>query len=302
MMSLAAIIDPLRAANRVAGEQLFTWQILSVTGAQIELTCGVKISCDGALDEAERSEVLIVLGGFRQEHHLPNSSLPKLIRAARSASLVFGVEAGTWLLSRSGLLSNHRVTTHWEDLESLAEDYPDLTVVADRFVIDRTIWTSGGASPTVDMMLHYLRHTHSQTVAMNVANVFIYQGERAADRQQTDLVLRRLRNKEPRVAQTMSKMRDNLETPLSIAQFASNMKVSRRTLEQLFRKFLNQSPAAYYLQLRLQTARRLVVDSQKPMLEIALQTGFSSPTSFSRAFKQYYGASPVATRQHYSSV
>jgi len=30
MMSLAAIIDPLRAANRVAGEQLFTWQILSV--------------------------------------------------------------------------------------------------------------------------------------------------------------------------------------------------------------------------------------------------------------------------------
>src|SRR3546814_14159142 len=68
-----------------------------------------------------------------------------------------GVEAGSWLLARAGLLDGRAATTHWEDLEDFAARFPEVAVRPDRFVIDGRRFTSGGASPTFDLMLPLIR-------------------------------------------------------------------------------------------------------------------------------------------------
>ena len=59
-----------------------------------------------------------------------------------------------------------------------------------------------------------------------------------------------------------------------------------------FARALGISPGSYYLRLRLQTAQRLVSDTQLSIRGVALRCGFDSLSSFSRAFKRQYGGEP----------
>jgi len=297
MMSLSSLIDPLRAANRLADQRLFSWRLVSLSGKAIELTCGIKIAVDGALRADEAGDVLMLIAGFNQMQHAPQQSLARIRRASGNFKRLFAIEAGIWVLARAGVVDNHRVTTHWEDLENFAFAYPRLNVVGERFVIDRNIWTSGGASPSLDMLLHYLRSTQQQSLALDVANVFIYSESKSATDVQAHVSLDRLKRIEPRLALAIEIMDNTLETPQSIKQLAQQVGISQRLLELLSSKHLGSSPSAYYLRLRLQAARKLVLDSNSPMSDIALRCGFNSQSAFSRAFLKRYKQSPIELRK-----
>ncbi len=297
MMSLSSIIDPLRAANRLSSSVLFHWRLLSLDGNAIRLTCGIDIQVDGALTRNERGEVFIVLAGFNHQRHTPSSALTTLRQTARNFKTIFSVEAGTWVLARAAVIDTHRVTTHWEDIENFAFAYPNLHVVSERFVIDNHIWSSGGASPTLDMLLHYLHVSQRPSLALDVASVFIYDNPRAATDKQSMVSLGRLKYREPRLAKALETMERNLETPISLKRLADQCGVSNRTLELLSNKYLRLSPAAYYLRLRLQLARKLVLDSDISIQEVAVRSGFNSQSAFARAFKKRYTLSPLQLRQ-----
>ena len=92
-------------------------------------------------------------------------------------------------------------------------------------------------------------------------------------------------------------MEQQIDEPVPIRQVARQINLSVRMLEYLFRETLGMSPAAYYRRLRLQTARRMVVDTRLRLQEIAIRTGFNSLSSFSRLFKNYYQQSPGECRK-----
>ena len=102
---------------------------------------------------------------------------------------------------------------------------------------------------------------------------------------------------EPRVAAAIHVMEQHIDDTLSIGQIAQQIELSVRMLEYLFQQTLNQTPAAYYRRLRLQLARRMVVDTRLKLQEIAIRTGFNSLSSFSRIFRKYYQESPVQCRR-----
>ncbi|MFT6407504.1 MAG: transcriptional regulator GlxA family with amidase domain [Arenicella sp.] len=297
MMSLSSLIDPLRAANRLARQRLFSWRLVSLSGQAIELTCGIKIEVDGALQAEEVGDIFMLLAGFNQDEHAPKKSLGRIRKAASKFNSIFAIEAGTWVLARAGIVNNHRVTTHWEDLENFSFAYPQLNVVGERFVIDRNIWTSGGASPSLDMLLHYLRSTQYKSLALDVANVFIYNESKSATDVQAHVSLDRLKRIEPRLAKVVEIMENSIEAPEAIRHLAIRVGISQRTLELLSLKHLGLSPSAHYLRLRLQAARKLVLDSNSPISEIAVRCGFNSQSAFSRAFSKRYQRSPIELRK-----
>lgn len=297
MMSLSSLIDPLRAANRLARQRLFSWKLLSLSGDAIELSCGIKIAVDAALQPDEEGDVFMLIAGFNQDAHAPKQSLRSIRKAVSKFKTIFAIEAGTWVLARAGIVDNHRVTTHWEDLEKFAFAYPQLNVVGERFVIDRSIWTSGGASPSLDMLLHYLRSTQHKPLALDVANVFIYNESKSATDVQAHVSLDRLKRIEPRLALAIEIMEKTIETPKPVKQIADRVGISQRSLELLSMKHLGLSPSAHYLHLRLQAAQKLVLDSNSPMSDIAVRCGFKSQSAFSRAFLKRYQRSPIEFRK-----
>jgi len=291
IMSVASIVDPLRAANRLSRQPIFDWKILSFNGEAVPLTCGIDIPVDGAFDEIQRGNALIVLAGFSHQRHITSHGLNHLRRAVSQFDIIAAVEAGTWILAQAGIIKHHSVTTHWEDTENLAEAYPQLDVRTDRFVIDGNIWSCGGASPAMDMMLHYIRTVQNKSLALDVASVFIYSETVSATQSQPIISLGRINETQPRLAMAINLMEANIEDPLSVTEIAKSSALSTRMLEKLMRKYLGTSPAAYYQRLRLQSARRLVLDTNLSIQDISIRCGFNSQAAFSRAFKRRYNCS-----------
>lgn len=297
IMCVASTVDPLRAANRIAGETLFDFRLVSVTGEAPMTTCGLPVAVSGAFDAAESTDMLIVIAGFGTQNYATTALLAGLRRAARSARACGGVEAGTWLVARAGLLEGRAATTHWEDMEDFSAAFPGVDVRPDRYVIDGPVFTSGGASPTFDLMLHLVRSRLGMAVALDVASVFIYDQARAATDAQPLVSLGRLDGYDARLAQAVRLMEAHIDQPLTVAAIARRTGVTARTLETIFRQSIGETPGAYYLRLRLNAARRLVLDTRIAMADIAGRTGFSSAAGFSRAFSKAFGQAPVRLRR-----
>jgi transcriptional regulator GlxA family with amidase domain len=287
MLSLAAAVDPMRAANRQARRALFDWQFATPEVSDVRLTSGLILPA-APLQRVEACDLLLVVAGFDLQAQSTPALRATLRRLVRPSTLVAGIDGGPWILADAGLLDQHRATTHWEDLETFSERFPEVTTQNARFVAHGARWTSGGAVPAIDMMLHLIAQRHGTDLAEKVAGSFIYDSAVSPARPQ-GRPSPRLEHS-PLTARAHRIMASRLEDPLSIAALADRLGVSARVLQLQFRAALKQSPRQYYLSLRLEEADRRVTQTDVPLQDIALATGFASQSSFARAYQHRFGA------------
>lgn len=285
-LSFAAGVDPMRAANRLSRRNRFHWSFVTATDQPAVLTSGLSVPGNPIVRLAH-CDLLLVIAGFDLDRQATPSLLASLRRLAGTGTTLAGIDGGPWLMARAGLLDTYRATTHWEDLGRFAAEFPAITTLRDRFHIDGPRMTSGGAAPTIDMMLHLISSRYGAALADRVAAAFIYDGTPHPARAQ-----RRKRDQSAQSALTARAsilMEDTLDAPLSIPALAGRVGTSPRTLHAQFKSRLGTSPQAYYIALRLDEALRLVRDTEMPLTDVALATGFSSQSAFARAFRAAHG-------------
>lgn len=295
ILEVASTLDPMRSANRHLGHDAYRWRVVTPDGRAAPLTCGIELPSSGPLSAAEGADAMVVIAGFRQSEVATAPLIRDLSRMARQFAALGGIDAGAWVLARAGLLAGYRATVHWEDLEDLAAAHPEVDVVPDRWVIDRNRFTAGGASPAADLMLHLIGSRHGPALARQVAASFLTT-PRAGSEPQIAPTRPADPRLDPRVAQAVARMEARIDAPETVAETARAIKLSSRRLETLFRQVLHTTPAAFALSLRLQAARRMITDTRHPLAEVAVRTGFSSPSALSRAFRAQFGQPPSALR------
>ncbi len=289
-LSFAAAVDPMRAANRRAGRTLFKWQFFTATGAPAQLTSGLQIQ-GPPIAQLDTCDLLVMVAGFDLEDHASPRFLASLRRLCNAGVAVAAIDGAPWLLARAGLLDGYRATTHWEDLEDFATRFPGVDTRRDRFVIDPPFATSGGAAPGLDMMLHLISSRFGASLATRVASVFVYDPQPAGQQATGPGTTPRPIRRNPQIARALKLMETHIDEPLSIPEIARRLSLSTRSLEQRFATHLGQSPHGYYLQLRLNEAHRLAIDTSMSVQEIASTTGFASQASFARAFRKEHDLS-----------
>lgn len=295
-LSLAAAVDPMRAANRRAGRELFSWRYHSAAGGTVPVTAGFGIETAPLPDRIE-ADILLIVAGFRLIEQATPPLLARLRRLAPSLRAMIGVDGGPWFLALAGLLDGRAATVHWEDLESFADRFPAVDVRHDRYVISGPVVTTGGAAPCLDMMLELIRTRHGAELALRVAGAFLYEPVHAATVPQQALSAARLAKGDPALGRAITLMEAGIEAPVSIAAIARRIGLSQRRLEMLFADRLGTSPGRFFLDLRLDEARRMVIDTRLPLQEVALRTGFSSQAAFARAFRARFGTPASALRR-----
>lgn len=295
ILEVASTLDPMRSANRHLGQEAYRWRVVTPDGRAAPLTCGIELPSTGPLSAAEGADALVVIAGFRQSEVATAPLIRDLSRMASRFTAIGGIDAGAWVLARAGLLNGSRATVHWEDLEDIASAHPQVDVVPDRWVIDRNRFTAGGASPAADLMLHLIGMRHGPALARQVAASFLTTPRPGSEPQLAPPIPANTRL-DPRVAQAVARMEARIDSPETMWETARTVGLSPRRLETLFAQALQTTPAAFALSLRLQAARRMITDTRHPLADVALRTGFSSPSALSRAFRHHFGQPPSALR------
>ena len=296
LILVASVIEPLRAANRISGQTLYRWRLFSPDGLAVETQSRIPVPVDGPFRPDKERAPLFVLSSYQWRASDTPALRMQLSRTARHRSMMAGIESGSWLLAEASLLDGHSVTVHWEDREDFASTYPQISVIGERYVIDGKRITTGGSLPTLDLMLEIIRRRQGYSLALEVSRLFIYEQERGGGLLQVP-ALGNMRVADQRVSQAVRVMEETVEAPLTLARLARRVGVSARHLQDLFRETMAVAPHRHYLALRLNAARRKVIETRLDFSEIAALTGFNSSSAFSRAYRAHYHESASETRR-----
>ena len=94
----------------------------------------------------------------------------------------------------------------------------------------------------------------------------------------------------------------NSPDDISIDTAADELNMGYSKFRKLFKEYTGMAPGQYQIQLKLKRAINLLHDKNKPIKEIALESGFSSPYYFSRIFKKKLGCSPISFRNRLFNI
>lgn len=297
LILLASVIEPLRAANRITGAELYAWRILSMDGRPVETTAGIDIPAASAFRAEHETAPLFVVSSYNWNDHCTPAVKRALSRTARYRPFIAGIKSGVWLLAEASLLNNQKATIHWEDFEEFTSRYPDITALRERFVIDSKRMTTGGALPTLDLMLEIIRRRQGYSLALEVARSFIYERESGLRNLLQTSASTGQPGLDPRIVAAMRHMEESVDSPVTLARIARRIRTSERQMHSLFRRDLGVTPHVHYLALRLNAARRKVIETTASLSEIAEATGFNSSAAFSRSYRAQFHESAMETRR-----
>ncbi|MFN3577076.1 MAG: GlxA family transcriptional regulator [Tabrizicola sp.] len=295
MISFAGAIEPLRLANRVAGETLYTW-VLAGEGTEKACSNGAVFRLDMGLEEVAREDVILVCGGIDIQRTTTRGVVNWLRREARRGVTIAGICTGGHALAQAGLLDGKKATIHWENQDGFAEEFEDVKLTKSVYVMDGNRWTTAGGISSIDLMLKIIAADHGEDLANTVADQLIYSTIRTDQDTQRLSIPTRIGVRHPKLSQVIQMMEGNIEDPMSPADLAEEVGMSTRQLERLFRRYLNRSPKRYYMELRLQKARNLLMQTDMSVINVALACGFASPSHFSKCYRSHYSTTPYRER------
>ena len=296
MLAFASAIEPLRIANRVIGEKAYSWALAGEGGEIATCSNGAAFKLDMGLEEIERDDILLVCGGIDVQKATTKAVLNWLRREARRGATIGGLCTGAYALAKAGLLDGKKATIHWENQDGFLEEFEDVTLTKSVFVMDTNRWSTAGGTSSLDLMLKVIAVDHGEDVANTVADQLIYSTPRTDQDTQRLSIPTRIGVRHPKLSQVIQMMEGNIEDPMSPADLAEEVGMSTRQLERLFRRYLNRSPKRYYMELRLQKARNLLMQTDMSVINVALACGFASPSHFSKCYRSHYNTTPYRER------
>ncbi|MEM8775468.1 MAG: GlxA family transcriptional regulator, partial [Pseudomonadota bacterium] len=292
LLCFSAAVESLRIANRMAGETLYDWVLAGEGGETVTCSAGAKFNVDMDLEELHRDDVVMVCGGINVQAATSKKVLNWLRREARRGLVVGGLCTAAYTVAKAGLLDGKRATIHWENHDSFAEEFDEVELTKSVFVVDNNRLTTAGGTSSIDLMLKLIADDHGEQLANAVADQLIYSSIRTDQDTQRLSVPTRIGVRHPKLSQVIQMMENNIEEPISPSILAKEVAMSTRQLERLFRRYLNRSPKRYYMELRLQKARNLLMQTDMTVINVALACGFASPSHFSKCYRSHYNTTP----------
>jgi transcriptional regulator GlxA family with amidase domain len=297
MLAFTSAVEPLRMANRASQKSLYKWTIYTLDGEPVKASNGLEIAPDQSVEKAGEMSKFFVCGGV-DIADCWTKSLQFALRKIASRNITVGALCtGSYLLARAGLLDGYKCTIHFENIASMREEFPKAQFTDDLFQIDRDRITCAGGQSSLDLMLKLISTVHGSKLAAQISEQSMCERIRGTeDRQRIPLQLH-LGANQPKLTEAVTLMEANLEEPISLDELSNYVGISRRQLERLFQKHLSCVPTRYYLNLRLNRARLLLLQTSKSIVDIALACGFISAPHFSKCYRDMFGIPPRDERR-----
>jgi AraC family carnitine catabolism transcriptional activator len=297
-LGIAAATEPLFIANWLSQRAVFEWQIVSVDGAPVRASNGMRIPVDGDLLSVAGAKTVFVLASFEPDHAVSERRVLKwLKRMARFGVELCGIENGSLVLAEAGLLNGHRVAVHWDNLIGFEEHYPRTRPAAQLYVRSGERVTCAGASAILDMMIAWMGWHGDAELAGEVAEHLLLGRPRAPDTGQRLVDGGVPSGLDTAVARAEAIMREHVDEPLSCGEVARRAGLSLRQIERRFKQEMRCSILQRYRLIRMTKAHQLLQQTDTSVTDVAFACGFSSPEYFCRLYRAMFNCSPSKDRR-----
>ena len=300
MACLTSMIEPLRAANEISGQDAFSWTLVAEAMDRVRSSAGVSFDPDMALSHAEGPDYLFLLSPPMAEFSNSKAGYGALRALGRHGTILGGVSGGVFPLVRSGVMAEQVVSVHWCYEAAFRSEFPEIEASNQVIEVSQRRYTASGAAAAFDLSLRLIETRLGADVATEVACWFQHPLMRGEGVRQSIPTYRQTSTDAtlpPVVAKAVAVFAANLTEPISVADVADEVGVSARQIERSFKKATGQSPSHYYRSMRMKAARQLVMYSKDSMAQIALQVGYGSTTPMVQHYKDAFGISPQDDRR-----
>jgi transcriptional regulator GlxA family with amidase domain len=309
LLDIAGPLQMFAGANAELPHPVYRIAIAAPRAGPFATSSGVRLVADTAFAaitnrRLARTDTLITVGGdpgMRQE--LARGSVTGIVtRALGRVPRIASVCSGTFFLAAAGALDGRRAATHWSEVDALKSFRPAVRVDGDAIHIrDGGIWTSAGVTAGMDLALAMIEADVGRKVALAVARRHVVFRIRPGGQSQFSAELAAQSAgtaKLQRLAETVTAHpRADWRTDVLAAEFGC----SQRSLSRLFRAALNVSPADFVERVRIDLARRRLLESNENVESIAMACGFGSPRRLHRAFLRTIAVSPTEFRSRFKT-
>ena len=296
LLSFSSALDALRIANRMSGKKLYDWTFIGENEEFVSCSAGTQFKLDNSLIELHRDDTILLCGGTSIQESTSRKLVGWLRREARRGLIIGGLCTAAYPMAKAGLLDDKKATIHWENQDSFAEEFLEVELTKTVFVCDGNRYTTAGGTSSIDLLLKIIADEHGEELANAVADQMIYSSIRTDQDTQRLSVPTRIGVRHPKLSKVIQMMEINIEEPISPSILAKDVGMSTRQLERLFRRYLDRSPKRYYMELRLQKARNLLMQTDMSVINVALACGFASPSHFSKCYRAHYDTTPYRER------
>jgi len=272
MMAFASALEPLRMANQLDSQAHYNWDLISSDGEAVSCSNGLSLAVSHSANTRERYDAVFVCGGTGIHLVDDEPGLLWLRQLDKAGTVLGAVCTGTYLLARAELLEGYRCTIHWENLAAAREQFPDLVISPELYEIDRNRYTCAGGTAPLDMMLTEIRSRLGTHLATRISEQFMCERIRDQNDRQRVPLTQRIGASQPKLSEAVSLMEANIEEPMTV-------------------------PTRYYLELRLERARQLLLQTSMPIVDIALACGFISAPHFSKCYRDTFSLPPRDERR-----
>lgn len=294
-MSYVSAMEPLLMCNELMGETRFETFTVALADNRSLSSLGNPIDTHYSLSDAPEADAWIV-AGMSPARHPKTPGLDEFLLTRSSRAALGGLASGSYTLAKAGLLNGYRGVVHWLTLEELVREHKSILLANEQFCIDRDRLTCRGGSASLDLMLMWIAKQVGADTAEAISKYFVNERLGIPSNAMHQELSERTRAEQPKMAEALELMENNIEEPLTTDDIAFHVKISRRQLERLFKKHLSAVPSRYYLQIRLEEARSRLFNGTESIADIGLGCGFSSGAHFSTAYRNQYGLTPSEDR------
>lgn len=291
LIPFSCVLEALRTANRLSDRDLFEWQFYAPNSEQVTSNSGITIPTL-PLGKARDVQTLIICAPSDAQHFDDATTLQHLQKMDRQGVNLGTASFGSFILARAGLLEGRSSTVHWENIPVFKELYPQLDVAFTLYEIDEKRFTCSGGTAAMDMMLTIIEKQHGRVLAQKISQYFHH--DRIRDEIDSQQMAGRLdlAMSAPVLIHVINLMEANIEVPMPLPRIAKKCNLSLRQIERLFHTHRGMTPGQYYLLLRLNHARQLLLNTPRSVIDIAIASGFPSQSYFSACYRKQFGSSP----------
>jgi transcriptional regulator GlxA family with amidase domain len=301
LSAFALFIDHLRLAADEGDRSRpvhAEWSIMAANTDGVRASCGVLMKPTSKLLPPASLDYVVIVGGILHAGPQVDAATTRYLREADAAGVpLIGLCTGSFILCRAGLMKQRRSCVSWYHFQDFREQFPDHEVVADRlFLADGPRITCAGGAGVAALATHLIERHLGRAAAQKASDVMLFDRRSFGNEAQPHPPLSQSVG-EPRVRRALLLMEQNFVRPISIVSIARTLGLSVRQLERLCREHMGAGPGVLYRRLRMRYAQWLIENTDRPVTEIAAESGFADCAHFSRQFRSTFGFSPSSRRQ-----